>query len=160
MAYYAVEQRVVEQLIADNSATQLHSLGEIIRAVDPTREAGEFIYLKGVISTVVGSWVLYNPDDYSTSLLVADDIGHVAVAMAATVADEFGWYQISGKASGKAKTGFADDADVYGTSTGGSVDDAVVAGDRVQHAKGASAVSDGLADFEIHRPFVNNALAD
>lgn len=160
MVYHAIEHRVVEQLIADNETTQLHSLGEIIRAVDPTREAGEFIYLKGVASTVVGSWVLYNPDDYSTSLLAANDIGPVAVAMSACVASEFGWYQISGKASGKALSGFADDANVFGTGTVGSVDDAVVAGDRVQHAKGASAVSGGLADFEIHRPFVNDALAD
>jgi hypothetical protein len=38
----------------------------------------------------------------------------------------------------------------------------VVAGDRVKNAKGASAVgtpSAGLAEFEIDRPFVDDALA-
>ena len=47
-------------------------------------------------------------------------------------------------------------------STAGSVDDAVVAGDRVKLAKGASAVgtpSAGLAEFEISRPFMDDAIA-
>jgi hypothetical protein len=133
-----------------------------VRGNDPTYGAGEFIYLKGVASTAVGSWVLYNEDDYSTSLLAANDIGQVAVAMSACVASEYGWYQIKGKAIGKALTAFADNANVYSTATAGSVDDAVVAGDRVKKCKGASAVgtpSSGLAEFEIDRPFVDDALA-
>jgi hypothetical protein len=107
--------------------------------------------------------VTYNPDDFSTTLLAANAIGPVAVAMSINVASQFGWYQIGGKAIGKALTGFVDNANVYGTGTAGSGDDAIVAGDRVQGAKGASAVdtpSTGLAEFEIHRPFVNDALAD
>jgi hypothetical protein len=139
-----------------------HPLGTIVRATDPTYGSGEFIYLLGVASTAVGSWVLYNMDDGSTSLLAANDIGPVAVAMSANVASQYGWYQIQGKAVGKALTGFLDNANVYGTATAGSVDDAVVAGDRVKNAKGASAVdtpSTGLAEFEIARPFVDDALA-
>ena len=137
-------------------------LGHVIEADDPTYGVGEFIYLKGVASTGVGSWVLYNPDDYSTSLLAANDIGSVAIAMAATVASEYGWYQIKGKAVGKVLTGFVDNANVYSTATAGSVDDAVVAGDRIKNAKGASAIgtpSAGLAEFEIDRPFVDDAVA-
>jgi hypothetical protein len=151
--------------IADHLAAGYASpwkLGDIVRAVDPTYGVGEFIYLKGAASTGVGSWVTYNTDDYSTTLLAANAIGPVAVAMSACVASEYGWYQISGKAVGKALTGFADDANVYATSTAGSVDDAVVAGDRVKNAKGASAVdtpSAGLAEFEISRPWMDDALA-
>lgn len=136
--------------------------GDIVRAVDPTYGAGEFIYLKGVASTAVGSWVTYNADDFSTTLLAANAIGPVAVAMSANVASQAGWYQISGKAVGKALTGFADNANVYATATDGSVDDAVVAGDRVKNAVGASAVdtpSTGLAEFEISRPFMDDGLA-
>ena len=140
-------------------------LGTIARAVDVATTAygsGEFIYLKGLDSTVLGSWVTYNADDGSTTLLAADAIGPVAVAMSACVTGEYGWYQISGKAVGKALTGFLDNANVYGTATAGSVDDAVVAGDRVKNCKGASAVgtpSAGLAEFEIQRPWVDDALA-
>ena len=138
------------------------AFGDIVRAVDPVYGAGEFIFLKGAASTVVGSWVTYNADDYSTTLLAANAIGPVAVATAAIIASTTGWYQISGKAVGLALTGFLDDANVYATATAGSVDDAVVAGDRVKNAKGASAVgtpSAGLAEFEIARPWMDDAVA-
>ena len=137
-------------------------LGTIVRANDPTYGMGEFIFLKGVASTAVGSWVTYNDDDYSTTLLAANAIGPVAVAMSANVANQYGWYQIQGKAIGKALTGFVDNANVYATATAGSVDDAVVAGDRVKNAKGASAVdtpSTGLAEFEIDYPVMDDGLA-
>jgi len=162
MAYASMEAFAVKQAIADTSTVLNNPLGTIIRAVDPTYGVGEFIYLKGVASTAVGSWVTYNADDFSTTLLAANDIGPTAVAMSACVASNYGWYQISGKAIGKALTGFLDNANVYATATAGSVDDAVVAGDRVKCAKGASAVdtpSAGLAEFEIHRPFMDDGLA-
>jgi hypothetical protein len=137
-------------------------LGTIVSATDPTYGTGKFIFLKGVASTAVGSWVTYNDDDYSTTLLAANAIGPVAVAMSANVASQYGWYQIQGKAIGKALTGFVDNANVYATATAGSVDDAVVAGDRVKNAKGASAVdtpSTGLAEFEIDYPVMDDGLA-
>lgn len=162
MAFTISNPIIGVQPIADNSPTQHHALGTVVQAVDPTYFSGEFIYLKGVASTAVGSWVKYNEDDFSTSLLAANDIGQVAVAMAATVASEYGWYQIKGKAVGKALTAYADNGLVYATATAGSIDDAVVAGDRVKKALGASAVgtpSTGLAEFEIDRPFMDDATA-
>jgi hypothetical protein len=138
-------------------------LGTIVEAVDSTYGAGEFIYLKGAANTVLGSWVTYNSDDWSTTLAVADAVGPVAVAMAPCVANEYGWYQISGKAAGKVLAGFVDNATPYLTSTAGSLDDTAVAGDYVFNAKGASAIdtpSTGLAEFEISRPFVKNGIDD
>lgn len=148
--------------ITDHSTTQKMPLGTIVSADDPTYYSGEFIYLKGLDTTAVGTWVTYNTDDGSTTLLAANAIGPVAIAMSACVTGEYGWYQINGKAVGKALAGFVDNANVYATATAGSVDDAVVAGDRVKRAKGASAVdtpSTGLAEFEIDRPFMDDALA-
>lgn len=162
MAYTINENLLIGQNIADTSTTAKATLGMIVRAKDPTYGAGEFIYLKGVASTAVGSWVTYNSDDNSTTLLAANAIGPVAIAMSANVASQYGWYQIAGKAIGKALTGFVDNANVYATATAGSIDDAVVAGDRVKNAKGASAVdtpSSGLAEFEIQWPFMDDALA-
>lgn len=135
-------------------------LGTIVNAVDPVYGEGEFIYLLGLAATAVGSWVTYNADDYSTTLLAANAKGPVAVSMSANVASQYGWYQISGKAVGLVLAGYVDNALVYATATAGSVDDAVVAGDRVKIAKGASAVgtpSAGFAEFEIHRPFMDDA---
>lgn len=163
MPFKTTSPIVASQPIANTETTQNHPLGMIVQAVDPTYGAGEFIYLKGVASTVVGSWVTYNPDDYTTALLAANAIGPVAVSMSINnAATSYGWYQISGKAVGLALSGFLDDANVYATATAGSVDDTVVAGDRVKNAKGASAVgtpSTGLAEFEINRPWMDDALA-
>lgn len=150
------------QPIANTETTARHPLGTRVMANDPTYGDGEFIYLLGVASTAVGSFVLFNPDDFSTSLLAANDIGPVAVAMSANVASQYGWYQIYGKAVGKVLASFADNANVYATATAGSVDDAVVAGDRVKNCKGASAIgtpSSGLAEMEIAYPIMDDALA-
>ena len=163
MAYGANENALIGQPIAETSTTLKHRLGDRFKCSDPTYGPGEFIYLQGVASTAVGSWVTFNADDGTTALLAANAIGPVAIAMSAnTSATSYGWYQIYGKAVGKALTGFADDGNVYATSTAGSIDDAVVAGDRVKNAKGASAVgtpSTGLAEFEIQYPFMDDALA-
>lgn len=135
-------------------------LGTIIRAYDPTYGMGEFIFLKGLAATAIGTWVTYNTDDFSTTLLAANAIGPVAIAMSANVASQYGWYQIQGKAQGLALASFADNANVYATATAGSVDDAVVAGDRVKNAVGASTiVGAGLAEFEINRPWMDDAVA-
>ena len=153
---------LVGQNIDETSTTQNHALGTIVKMKHATYGVGEFIYLQGVASTTANDWVTYNADDHSTTRLAANAIGPVGVAMSANVASQYGWYQISGKAVGKALASFADNANVYATATVGSVDDAIVAGDRVKLAKGASAVgtpSAGLAEFEIHRPFMDDALA-
>lgn len=159
---FVIDGTIGSQKAATTSATQLHELGKISPMFDSTYNVGEYIYLLGVASTAVGSIVLYNEDDFSTSLLAANDIGQVAVAMSANVASQYGWYQIGGKAVGKVLTGFADDANCYATATGGSIDDAVVSGDRVKRMKGASAIgtpSSGLAELEIQRPFMDDAVA-
>ena len=153
------------QKITEFTTTDEHGVGTILTAKDNGSTAygsGEFIYLKGVASTLVGSWVKYNSDDYSTVLDIRDSLAPVAIAMSACVADKYGWYQIGGKAVGKVLTGYADNGLVYATSTTGSIDDAVVAGDRIKQAVGASAIgtpSSGKAEFEINRPFVDDATA-
>lgn len=162
MAFKIQDARIGAQAIDTTSTTALHALGSIVQAKDDTYGAGEFIYLKGLDTTGVGTFVTYNADDFSTALLAANAIGPVAVAMSANTTGKYGWYQIHGKAVGKAAALFADDANVYATATAGTVDDAVVAGDRVKGAKGASAVgtpSAGLAEFEIARPFMDDAVA-
>jgi hypothetical protein len=152
------------QPIASSETVQNHPLGTIVQAVDRASSAygaGEFIYLKGVASTAVGSVVVYNPDDFSTALAAANAIGPVATAMAANVANQFGWYQISGKGVAKALAGFVDNADCYLTATAGSIDDADVAGDYISGMKGASAIDvpgSGLAEVEMWRPLVRDGL--
>jgi hypothetical protein len=161
MPFTIQENTLIGQPIAETSTVARHAPGTIVRAKDPLYGAGEFAYLKGAASTVVGSAIIYNPDDFSTSLLAANDIGPVAIAMSANVAGQFGWYQISGKAVIKAAS-VVDNANVYASATPGQVDDAVVAGDRVKNAKFASAdgtPAAGLAECEIWRPFMDDGVA-
>lgn len=145
----------------DNGYVDSPALGTIVTATDPDLGTGEFIYLAGVASTVEGSVVIFNASDYSTKLAEADDIGPVATALGATVASTKGWYQIGGKGVAKVAASFADNGNCYLTSTAGTIDDAVVAGDYITGMKGASAIdtpSTGLAYVEMQRPFVTDGL--
>lgn len=152
-----VDQQLGMQAIDETSTTQNHPLGKRMKAKHNTYGEGEFLYAKGVASTVLGSWVVFSPDDWSTTLAVANAVGLLGVAMSANVASQYGWYQVFGKCPlGLCLASFADNGDVYLTSTAGSVDDADVAGDYVRGALGASArdTLTGGAEFELWYPQV------
>lgn len=97
---YAIHTLAGAQPIDTNSTVQKHALGTIVRATDPIYGEGEFIYLTGVASTAVGSVVTYNTTSYTTTLCtVGGNVSlPVGIAMSASVASEYGWYQISGVA--------------------------------------------------------------
>lgn len=103
MAYYITDGLIGGQALADTSTTKNHPLGTIVRGVDPTLGAGEFIYLLGVASTAVGSLVTFDPSTWQTALApVGTNLPRpIAVAMSANVASQYGWYQISGVATVK-----------------------------------------------------------
>jgi hypothetical protein len=109
MAYIITDPVLANQNIADTSTTAKHPLGSIVRAVDPTLGGGEFIYLLGVASTVVGSPVAYNINTWQTSLapVGANKPYQIAVAMSANGAASYGWYQIAGIAVGAKTSGLA-----------------------------------------------------
>lgn len=100
MAYFRTDGFIGGQAINATSTTQLHPLGTIVKAKDPTYGEGEFIYLLGVASTIVGSLVSFSPSTWQTALApVGNNVPRpIAVAMSANVAAAYGWYQISGVA--------------------------------------------------------------
>lgn len=95
---YAVTTLGGAQQIADTSDTKKHPLGTIVRGWDPTYGEGEFIYLLGVASTVVGSPVTFDAVTYQTALAAVGTSlpRRIAFAMSANLAAGYGWYQISG----------------------------------------------------------------
>lgn len=123
-------------------------------------EAGNgYIFGLGVANCAAGSWVSLD-EAVQAALLAANAKGRVGVAMAAIVADKYGFFQVYGKNTiAKVAASFADNGDVYATATAGTVDDAVVAGDRVKGAWGRSAISGGVATMELNFPFVDD-IAD
>ena len=97
---YTVSTLAGAQPIANTETTQKHVLGTIVRGYDDTYGEGEFVYLLGVASTIVGSLVRWNATTHQTTLVVntAVQVCPVAVAMSANVASQYGWYQIYGNA--------------------------------------------------------------
>lgn len=147
--------------VTDVHSTQQNQLGRIVPGEDASGNFAEYIYLPGVASVAIGSWVTYD-EAFTTLRAVANAQGDVAVAMAAVVAGKFGWFQITGKASALALTAFADNGKVFLTSTDGSVDDTDVGGDFVCGAIGRSAVNETtlLATFQLNRPYVQDTAFD
>lgn len=130
-------------------------LGTVIRAVDPTYGAGEFIFLKGVASTVVGSMVFYDAN-WQTALATSAAAAPgrpIAVAMAATVASQYGWYQIGGQAViVKANTLSLAAGAGIGASSGAAI--AVASGDGVVNAV-VAVVASAKSDVTSVRVTIN-----
>jgi len=153
MAYSFTENRAGMLQIANTDAgvtmangtsaipTPPNTLGQVVRAFDPTYGEGEFIMLLGVASTVVGSLVTYNATTYQTTLSAntANQATPVAVAMAANTAGLFGWYQIGGLAVIK-KTAVATNAQVavYQSATAGRIMATAASGKQILGARSAN----------------------
>ena len=138
-------------------------LGYVVEAIDPVYGSGEFIYLEGVASTVVGSLVVYDTYLNTTTLAPATaGKGSVAVAMSINLAGFKGWYQIQGIAAVKAPNAMVAGAEVFMlAATPGSVDDAAVAGEQVLNAAVSTTTgtpSAGLGLIQINRPFLQGQI--
>jgi len=146
-------------LLTDVDTVQRNRLGLVVPGTDAVGNYAEYIYLTGVASTAIGSWVTYD-ELLLTTLTLANALGPVAVAMSACVASSYGWYCIRGSVNGLCLANYADNAKVWVTSTAGQVDDADVAVDLVINAVGRSArvAATGFALFQIHYPFCLNEV--
>ena len=139
MAYQILDPVVGSQPIANTETSAKHPLGRIVKAQDPVLGAGEFIYLLGVASTVVGSVVTYDASTFQTVLsAVGGNIPRpIAIAMSANVGTQYGWYQIAGVAvvgkqctvslAAGAAVGVLSTGLIAGTATGKEIEGAAVA---------------------------------
>lgn len=115
--------------LMETDTTQNFPFGTTVRAYDPIHGFGEFMYLQGVAATVAGSLVNYNSVSGATTINLGTAIAGLplAFALAPTVANLFGWYQISGGALA-AVTGAAAVGKVYAVSAAANVSSSAVAG--------------------------------
>lgn len=125
------------------------------RAYD--KSGNEYIYLKGIGSTVAGSWVSFD-ENGATALLAANAVGPVAIAMAAIVANTYGWYQIFGVNTIASTDTVAADKSLFIDGTNGRADDAVVTGDLIVGAASQTADTSNVATVRLHHPFVTDVL--
>jgi hypothetical protein len=120
---------------------QAHPLGTIVKAYDATLGEGEFIYLLGVVSTVVGLMVTYDATTYQTTLSpnTANNAAPVAVAMSANVAGQYGWYQIGGLATiKKTAVQVTPQLPIFQSATAGRIFVTSTAGKQILGAKSAN----------------------
>lgn len=137
-------------------STKKQRLGTRKRAVD----GKEYIYLSGVSSLVAEDLVVFD-ESYATTRAIADEVGPVAVAMAAVDATtEYGWFQIYGVATVDAADTVAADKALYLTSTAGRVDDSDVAGDSIHGMFSMAAASSNSMTVFLNYPFVTDIAHD
>lgn len=116
----------------------------------------KYIYLKGVASTIAGSVVTFS-EAYESALIVANAIGPVAVAQAATVASTWGWYMRSGTCLVDTVANSADNGRLGRETTDGKVGDGRAAGDEIYNFVGRTATtSAALAAAQFDNPFVDD----
>ncbi len=168
MAYTIQTPEAGFQPIAVTETVAKHALGTICTANDPVYGQGEFVYLLGVASTVVGSMVVWNGNSsgtptYQTALAAATagQARPVAFAMSANVAAQYGWYQIGGMAVAATNgTLAAGPAAIYsagsGTVTSTQANGAQVLGAINVTATGTPAANQAV--IEINRPHLQGQI--
>lgn len=144
-----------------NAGAPNHPLGTIVTAVDATLGMGEFIYLYGVASCVVGSLVTYNTTTGLTTLCpnTANLAQPVAVSMSANTSTTSGsWFQIEGGAVIK-KTAVKVNPNVamFLSGTAGRVMSTVATGKQLVNARSINAATvlsaTSTITVLIQRPF-------
>lgn len=147
------------QPIDQTSTTQNHPIGHVVKAKDATYGEGEFVYLKGVASTIQGDVCYYDQYASTTARSGAGSRGPFGIAMSANVASQYGWYMVRGSILVNCLA--ADTTTVTGqfnTATAGSLDDAIVAGDKVDGLSVKTTVGTPAAGFcvaQLHYPSAN-----
>jgi hypothetical protein len=127
-------------------ATQLNGL--LQKRFD--KDGNEYVYLKGLDSTVAGSWVVY--DEVAVTALLATGLkGPVAVATAATVTGTFGWYQCGGTVPvAKLAANTADNAILGFETTAATAGDGAAAGDIIKGATSRGATAGAAANGVVY----------
>lgn len=168
MAWTPTTPELGIQPISVTSTVKNHDLGTIITGRDPNYGSGEFIYLLGVASTVLGSVVTYNGvatgfPTWQTALAPATaQLGQpLAFAMSANLAAGYGWYQIQGTAvaatNGTLATG---PAKIY-LAGSGQITSTQAAGVEVLNAVNVTATGTPAANqavIEIDRPLAQGQI--
>jgi hypothetical protein len=151
--------------LTDVHTTQRNPLG--IRAVgyDAAGNYAEYIYLAGVASLVVGDWVRYAnstanavTQGYGTSRVNNDAVaGAVAVAMAAVLATQFGWFQIFGLATANVTSGSIDGLQLSLSATAGRCTAAITTTKVVYGATGVGTAASNVGTAFITYPYMFGA---
>ena len=157
MATYFVGSRPAAGSPGEVHTTKLNDIG----AENLGSDGLTYVYLEGVNSTVVGSWVTFDVAG-QTALLAANAIGPVAIATAAVLASQYGWYvRDTGASSCSAYITASSLAvgNIGYETTAGYAGDGRAAGDQINGAVGAAnaGASALTAGVRIFHPYVDDS---
>ena len=116
----------------------------------------EYMYMLGVAATVAGSFVTYSSVTFQTALTTnsATNAGPVAIAMAAILAAQYGWYLIGGTyASANVATSSAIGQCLYTSATAGRLSVTAVAAQAVFGAFLVTASVANVGGVFVQSPF-------
>ena len=120
-------------------------------------DGNEYVYLTGVASTVLGSWVTFDELGITT-LLAANAVGPVAVAMAIIDStSKYGWYCVYGTVEALFAANVTANTAVGYETSAGSAGDGKAAGDCIYGAVARDTVTTAaVATAQINYPFVDD----
>ncbi len=113
-----------------------------------------WIYLAGVASCVEGDWVSFNASTYVAVRLAHSAVGRVAIAPAAILATNWGWFLIKGFYATSNSDTVAGAGGLFIDGTTGRVDDASVATDMIYGAVSTGADTTNKLPVHICYPMV------
>src|SRR5215831_10045152 len=164
MAWAITDDIIGVTPITQVDTVQRHPEGMIVHAVESVSQGGgEFLYLKGVVGTVAGSLVCYDQINHTTTLgapAAANSGAPLVVAMAATIANSWGWYATMGAVTvQKDGTGLTAGGSV-GLGTAAGQVGALTAGKQILGARVVNTVAGGVstAIISLNRPIAQGAI--
>lgn len=145
-------------LLTDVDDSARNVVGTRVYGRDALGNTAEFIYLQGVASTIAGSVVTFDELGV-TALIAANAKGPVAVAMAAIVANKFGWYGIQGTFPTDVVANSADNSTIGRETTDGKVGDGRAAGDQIANCfQRAATTGAAIVNVQFDHSFVDDFL--
>ena len=141
------------------TAAEITAGSDLPALLERARDASgnEYVFLGGAANVAAGVHVTFD-EAGAVTLLAANAIGPVAVALGAVTAGLRGWYQIYGVCTVASTDTIAADKPMFIDGTAGRVDDAVVTGDLVLGEFSMTADTSNVATVFLSYPFVTDAL--
>lgn len=160
MAYASGGQLTLQGVVSTLDAVDTTAKQPIGLEV-PDNAGNVYKYMQGVASVAAGDWCVFGADGTVARSLNTPLAGPMGVAMAAIVANTYGWFQIVGKVStagnGQTQANIASaitsGTPLFLTSTAGRLNGTAAAGSAVLGAWAASTAASNLGDAVISRPF-------
>lgn len=156
--YFIGSQDAAVGLPGDLDTVARNPIGSRCQYVDSVQGLQEYVYLKGVASCLLGDSVSFNANTYTAVRLAADAVGRVAIAPAAIVAANWGWFLIFGFYLTANSDTVAGAGGLFIDGTTGRVDDASVAGDFINGMVSTAADTTNVLPVHLNYPYVTNTV--